>query len=132
MEQEVLKFLFEYIKGLQIKNCDTYISRPTIFGDKENKERSYVVVALPNGIDPMGAFCRATGMITIGAKDRDDKLGLPSSGEITRISNAIKERFPILTDDYSVLDFEFSSDHSEGIGWHEYYYTFQLYINKSN
>ena len=132
MEQEVLKFLFEYIKGLQIKNCDTYINHPTILGDGEKRNRSYVVIALPNGIEYLDAYCKANGMITIGAKDKEDVLGLPSSGEITRISKILKEHFPILTDDYSVINFEFSSDDSRGIGWHEYYYTFQLYINKSN
>ena len=132
METEALQFLFKYIQNLNIKNCDTYINRPTIFGDKENKNRSYVIVAFPNGIEYMGAYARATGLITIGAKDKEDLLGLPSAGELKRISDILKGMFPLVTDDYTVIDFEFSSDNSEGTGWHEYYYTFQIYINKSN
>jgi len=130
MEEGVLQFLFDYVSGLGINNCDIYTNRPTIIGDKENRGKSYVIIAFPNGFEYMGAFSRATGMITVGAKDR--KLGLPNVKEITRISDQLRGVFPILTDDYSVIDFEFSSDHSEGTGWHEYYYTFQIYINKSN
>lgn len=130
MEEGVLKFIFEYIKGLKIGKCDVYLNRPTIVGEKEKREQSYIIVSFPNGFEYRGAISEATGMITIGAKDII--LGLPHSGEITRISNRLKSMFPLLTDDYSFLDFEFSSDESEGTGWHEYYYTFQLYINKSN
>lgn len=130
MEEGVLKYLFEYVKGLNIADCDVYLNRPTIVGDLEERNTSYVIISFPNGFEYMGAFARATGMITIGAKD--EILGLPMSGEITRISNVLRGMFPLITEDYSLLDFEFSSDSSEGTGWHEYYYTFQLYINKSN
>ena len=130
MEEGVLQFLYKYVKGLGIIDCDIYTNRPTIIGDNENRGKSYVIIAFPNGFEYMGAFSRATGMITIGAKDKT--LGLPNVKEITRISEQLRGVFPILTDDYSVIDFEFSSDHSEGTGWHEYYYTFQIYINKSN
>lgn len=130
MEEGVLQFLFDYVKKLGISKCNIYLNRPTIVGDSENREKSYVIISFPNGFEYMDAFSRATGMITIGSKDKI--LGLPNSGEITRISNKLRDMFPILTDDYSVIDFEFSSDHSEGTGWHEYYYTFQIYINKSN
>ena len=132
MESDALKFLFEKIQSLNIKDCDVFINRPTIFGDKENMSRSYVIVAFPNGIEYFGAYARATGMITIGSKDKNDLLGLPNAVEFKRISDTLQGMFPILTDDYTVIDYEFSSDHSEGIGWHEYYYTFQIYINKSN
>lgn len=130
MEEGVLKFLFEYIKGLHIQNCDVYLNRPTIVGDGEERQQNYIVIAFPDGFEYLGAFAKAGGMITIGAKD--EILGLPQSGEITRISNVLRGMFPLITEDYSLLDFEFSSDSSEGTGWHEYYYTFQLYINKSN
>ena len=132
MESEALKFLFDKIVSLNISNCDVFINRPTIIGDKENMNRSYVIVAFPNGIEYLGAYARATGMITIGSKDKAEVLGLPNAIEFKRISDILKGMFPITTDDYTVYDFEFSSDHSEGIGWHEYYYTFQIYINKSN
>lgn len=130
MEEGVLKFLFEYVKSLNIPNCDVYLNRPTIVGDQEKRNSSYVIISFPNGFEYLGAFAKATGMITIGGEDII--LGLPHSGEITRISNILRGMFPLINDDYSLLDFEFSSDSSEGTGWHEYYYTFQLYINKSN
>ena len=130
MEEGVLIFLFEYVKSLNIRDCDVYLNRPTIVGDYEKRKTSYVVISFPNGFNYLDAYSHAQGMITIGAKDKI--LGLPHSGEITRISNVLSGIFPLLTDDYSVLDFEFSSDSSEGTGWHEYYYTFQIYINKSN
>lgn len=130
MEEGVLRFLFEYVKSLNIQDCDVYLNRPTIVGDLEKRNVSYIVISFPNGFEYKGAFARATGMITIGAKD--DILGLPKSGEITRISNVLRCMFPLITEDYSLLDFEFSSDDSMGTGWHEYYYTFQIYINKSN
>ena len=130
MEEGVLRFLFEYVKGLNIDDCDVYLNRPTIVGDGEERKQNYIVISFPNGFEYLGAFAKAVGMITIGAKD--EILGLPQSGEITRISNVLRGMFPLITEDYSLLDFEFSSDSSEGTGWHEYYYTFQLYINKSN
>lgn len=128
MEEGVLKFLFEYIKSLNIQDCDVYLNRPTIVGDFEEREQSYVIISFPHGFDYLDAFSRAEGMITIGA--RDQIIGLPFSGEITRISSILRGMFPLITEDYSLLDFEFSSDASEGTGWHEYYYTFQIYINK--
>ena len=130
MEEGVLKYLFEYIKSLNIQDCDVYLNRPTIVGDYDKREKSYVIISFPKGFEYLDAYTRAQGMITIGSKDK--VLGLPHSGEITRISNVLRGIFPLLTDDYSVLDFEFSSDDSQGTGWHEYYYTFQIYINKSN
>lgn len=130
MEEGVLKFLFDYVKQLNISNCDIYLNRPTIVGDNEERCKSYVIISFPSGFEYLGAYSKATGMITIGAKD--EILGLPQSGEISRISNIIRGAFPILTQEYSVIDFEFSSDHSEGTGWHEYYYTFHIYINQSN
>ncbi len=130
MEEEVLSFLFGYVKGMNITNCDVYLNRPTIVGEREERNDTYVIISFPNGLDNKGAFKEAMGMITIGAKDLI--LGLPQVNEITRVSNEIKNEFPILTDNYSIIDFEFSSDNSEGTGWHEYYYTFQIYINKSN
>ena len=130
MEEGVLRFLFEYVKGLNIDDCDVYLNRPTIVGDGEERKQNYIVISFPNGFEYLGAFAKAVGVITIGAKD--EILGLPQSGEITRISNVLRGMFPLITEDYSLLDFEFSSDSSEGTGWHEYYYTFQLYINKSN
>lgn len=132
MEGEIQKFLLEFIRGLKISNCDTYLVRPQIVGNQENRKRSYVCIGYPNGINYMGAFAHANGLITIGTKDKQDTLGLPNAGEITRISNIIKAAFPHIVPDYSLLDFEFSSDDSDGMGWHEYYYTFQIFINKSN
>lgn len=130
MEEDVLKFLFEYIKSLNIQDCNIYLNRPTIVGDHEKRDTSYLIISFPNGFNYLDAYTHAQGMVTIGAKDII--LGLPNSGEITRISKVVRGVFPLLTEDYSVLDFEFSSDASEGTGWHEYYYTFQIYINKSN
>ena len=130
MEAELMKYIYEYLKGLHITDCDVYLSRPTIMGDKEKRKSTYVIVSFPNGIIDNGAFQEADGIITIGAKDR--VIGLPQINEISRVSNIIKNGFPILTDDYSFLDYEFSSDDSVGTGYHEYYYTFHVYINKSN
>lgn len=130
MEEGVLKFLYEYVKGLNIDKCDVYLNRPTIFGDLEKRAKSYIIISFPNGIENCGAYSRASGMITIGAKD--EKPGIPKTGEITRISKLLRSAFPILTEDYTAIDFEFSSDDSQGTEWHEYYYTFQIYINKSN
>lgn len=130
MEEAVLNFIFNYIKGLHIPNCDVYLNRPTIVGENEQRHNTYVIVSFPDGFENKNAFQQAGGTITIGTKDLI--LGLPQVNEITRVSNIIKEQFPILTDDYSLIDYEFSSDDSEGTGWHEYYYTFQIYINKTN
>lgn len=130
MEEKVLNFIFNYIKELHIKNCDVYLNRPTIVGEKESRNKTYIIVSFPNGFENKDAFGQATGMITIGAKDLI--LGLPQVNEITRVSNIIKQQFPVLNDDYSLIDYEFSSDDSEGTGWHEYYYTFQIYINNKN
>ncbi len=132
MEEDVQKLLLNFIRGLQIANCDTYLVRPSITGLQEGRQRSYVTIGYPNGIVYKGAFAYAEGLITIGTKDKRDALGLPNAGEITRISNIIRKAFPYLSDDYSLLDFEFSSDDSDGMGWHEYYYSFHIYINKSN
>lgn len=130
MEQEVMNYIFNYIKALKIKDCDVFLNRPTIVGDQEKLKGAYVVISFPNGFDNQGAFYKATGIIAIGAKDR--VIGLPQVKAITKISDILKGCFPILTEDYSFLDYEFSSDDSLGNGWHEYYYSFQLYINKSN
>lgn len=130
MEEGVLNFIFEYLKGLNIPKCDVYLNRPTLVGNNEKRNKTYIIVAFPNGFENRGAFSQAGGVITIGAKDAI--LGLPQVTEITRVANIIKAQFPILTDEYSFIDMEFSSDDSLGTGWHEYYYSFQLYINKSN
>lgn len=130
MEEGVLNFIFEYLKGLNIPKCDVYLNRPTIVGNKEKRNKTYIIVAFPNGFENRGPFSRAGGVITIGAKDA--VLGLPQVKEITRVANIVKANFPILNKDYSFIDMEFSSDDSLGTGWHEYYYSFQLYINKSN
>lgn len=127
--ENVFKFIYDKIKGLEIENCDIYLNLPTILGDNERRKKSYVTISIPNGIENMGAFSRAAGMITIGAKDA--VLGLPQVNEILRVANIVKDSFPVLTDDYSLIDFEFASDESLGNGWHEYYYSFQIYINKS-
>lgn len=127
--ESVFKFIYDTIKGLEIDKCDVYLNRPNIFGDNERRKKSYVIISIPNGIENRGAFCQAGGVITIGAKDA--VLGLPQVSEILRVADEIKKVFPILTDDYSLIDFEFASDDSLGNGWHEYYYSFQIYINKS-
>lgn len=127
MEEAVLKYLFDYVKSLKIKDCDIYLNRPTIVGENEKRNDTYLIISFPNGFEDKGAFKQAVGMITIGAKDLI--LGLPQINEITRVSNILKKQFPILTDKYSIIDFEFSSDDSEGTGWHEYYYAFHIYIN---
>lgn len=130
MEENVLNFIFNYFKDLGIPKCDIYLNRPTLLGNDEKRNKSYVIVSFPNGFENRGAFYQAGGVITIGAKDA--VLGLPQVKEITRVADIIKQTFPVLTDEYSLLDIEFSSDDSLGTGWHEYYYSFQLYINKSN
>lgn len=127
--ENVFKFIYDTIKGLEIEKCDIYLNRPTIFGDNEKRKKSYVTISIPNGIENMGAFAQASGIITIGAKDA--VLGLPQVNEILRVAEIIKNTFPVLTEDYSLIDFEFASDDSLGNGWHEYYYSFQIYINKS-
>ena len=127
--ESVFKFIYDTIKGLEIDKCDIYLNRPTILGDNERRKKSYVIISIPNGIDNMGAFSKADGIITIGAKDA--VLGLPQVNEILRVANEIKKIFPTLTDDYSLIDLDFASDDSLGNGWHEYYYSFQIYINKS-
>jgi hypothetical protein len=127
--ESVLKFIYDTVKDLGIKDCDIYLNRPTILGDNERRKKSYIIISLPHGIENMGAFSQATGIITIGAKDA--VLGLPQVNEILRVANEIKKIFPVLTKDYSMIDLEFSSDDSLGNGWHEYYYSFQIYINKS-
>lgn len=129
MEEGVLNFIFKHIKSLKITDCDVYLNKPTIVGENEKLKDAYVIVAFPNGFNNKGAFSHAEGIITIGAKDRI--IGLPNIKNITRIADIIKNAFPIINDEYSFLDFEFSSDDSEGAGWHEYYYSFQLYINKN-
>jgi hypothetical protein len=127
--ENVFKFIYDTIKGLEIEKCDIYLNRPTIFGDNEKRKKSYVTISIPNGIENMGSFAQASGIITIGAKDA--VLGLPQVNEILRVAEIIKNTFPVLTEDYSLIDFEFASDDSLGNGWHEYYYSFQIYINKS-
>lgn len=127
--ESVFKFIYDTIKGLGIDKCDIYLNRPTILGNNENRKKSYVIISIQNGIENRGAFCQADGMITIGAKDA--VLGLPQVNEILRVAEEIKKAFPILTNDYSLIDLEFASDDSLGNGWHEYYYSFQIYINKS-
>lgn len=130
MEEGVLNFIFNYIKGLNIPKCDVYLNLPTLVGNNEKRNKCYVVVSFPHGFENRGPFSQADGLITIGAKDA--VLGLPQVKEITRVANIIRSKFPILTPEYSFIDMEFSSDESLGTGWHEYYYSFQLYINKSN
>ena len=129
MEEAVLNFIFKYIKSLKISDCDVYLNRPTIVGENEKLKDAYVIVSFPNGFTNKDAFSVAEGIITIGAKDRI--IGLPNIRNITRIADVLKHQFPIITGDYSFLDLEFSSDDSQGTGWHEYYYSFQLYINKN-
>lgn len=130
MEENVLNFIFDYFKGLGISKCDIYLNRPTLLGNDEKRNKSYVIISFPNGFESRGPFSQAGGIITIGAKDA--VLGLPQVKEITRVADIIRKAFPILNKEYSFIDFEFSSDDSLGTGWHEYYYSFQLYINKSN
>lgn len=132
MEGEIQKFLLNFLKGLGIKGCDVYLDRPHIVGLNEKRQRSYVTIGYPNGIEYRGVFAQANGLISIGTKDKQDILGLPDAGEITRISTVIRNAFPYITEDYSLLDFEFASDNSNVMGWHEFYYTFQIYINKCN
>lgn len=127
--ESVFKFIYDTIKGLEIDKCDVYLNRPTILGDYEKRKKTYVIISIPNGIENMGAFSQASGIITVGAKDA--VLGLPQVNEILRVADIIKSTFPVLTEDYSLIDFEFASDDSLGNGWHEYYYSFQIYINKS-
>lgn len=127
--ESVFKFIYDTVKDLGINNCDIYLNRPTVLGDNERRKKSYVIISIPNGIENMGAFSQASGIITIGAKDA--VLGLPQVNEILRVANEIKKVFPVLTKDYSLIDLEFASDDSLGNGWHEYYYSFQIYINKS-
>lgn len=129
MNAKTLNDLFDMVVGWNIPNCNVYLSRPTIVGNKETRETSYIIVSFPNGMDDsMEPIQRATGVITIGAKD--EVIGLPNSGIISEIADTIKSKFPIINDDYTIINFKESSDDSEGTGWHEYYYTFQIYINK--
>lgn len=127
MENNLLQFLYQTICNLNLSDVDVYIDKPAFFGKDETRKKNYVIIEIPNGITDKGAFHEANGIITIGCSDK--VLGLPNMPEIDRISQAIKNIFPILTTNYSVLDMEFSSNKFDGIYAHEFYYTFHIIIN---
>ena len=127
---EIQIYTFDFLKGLNIPDCDIYLNeRPDIMGQHEKRKRSYVSIGLPTGIEDKGCYNIATGVITIGTKDKRDTLGLIDATEQARIATFIKNAFPQITEDYSMIDFMFGSDDSSSIGWTEYYYTFQIFIN---
>lgn len=129
MAHRAKKIVYDYIKSLKIPSCDVYLEQPQIVGNQENRQKSYITIGFPNGIDDHGAFISGTGVIAIGTKDKKDTLGLPNELEMQRIEQKLKSAFPYLTNNCSIIDFEFSSDEGAGIGWKEYYYTFRIYIN---
>ena len=128
MEYGVLQHIYNKIVALRISKCDVYLEKPTFMGKEEKRNASYISFDMPNGIEDMGAFGRAGCGLIIGTKDK--VIGLPNMPEINRIAAAVKSLFPLNDEVCSAFDFEFTSDSYDNVGAHEFYYTFQIYINK--
>lgn len=127
-EYNILQYIFRFLSSLKIKDCQVAVDKLKQAGKGEKLPTTYCIASLPNGITDFGAYIGATGLIIIGAQDKT--IGLPNINEITRVSKIIESHLPMVEDsECQLINFIFSSDNYDGVGAHEFYYTFDIYYS---
>lgn len=128
-EAGLKKYIYDWLEGLNIG---------PVFMDRKQqddktklrKERTYIVMDFPDGIMDQGPWFRGICVVCIGCKDK--ALYVPDLATLDKVSAKFLAEFPHNDDENGVnlIDVEFEDDYPDGVGNHEFRYSFDVFASK--
>ena len=128
-EAGLKKYIYDWLVGLNIG--PVFMDRKP-FDDttKLRNIRTYIVMDFPDGILDQGPWYRGICTVYIGCRDKDRFV--PDLETLDRVSQKFLDEFE--KNDYengvNCISVEFEDDYSDGVGNHEYVYSFDVFASK--
>ncbi len=128
-EAGVKKYIYEWLTGLGIGPV-FQDRKPFDNTTKLRDLRTYIVYDFPDGIEDNGMFYR--GMCTVYIGCRDTERFVADLTKLDKACSRFLEEFDYNDEEKGVscIDVLFDGDDSDGIGNHEYRYSFDVFASK--
>jgi hypothetical protein len=128
-EAGIKKYIYDWLVGLNLGPV-FQDRKPWDDTTKLRNLRTYIVYDFPDGIENEGPWFHGICTVCIGCRDKEKFVA-----DMTTLDNACTkflDKFDWNDEENGVLmiDPEYDSDYSDGVGNHEYRYFFEIYIDK--
>lgn len=128
-EAGVKKYIYDWLVGLNIG--PVFQDRKPFDDTTKLRDKStYIVMDFPDGIVDQGPWWRGICVVCIGCRDRDRFV--PDLETLDKVCAKFLDEFPKNDNKtgISLIDVQFEDDYSDGIGNHEYRYSFDVFAPK--
>lgn len=128
-EAGLKKYIYDWLVGLGIGQV--FMDRKP-FDDttKQRDIRTYIVMDFPDGIMDQGPWYRGICVVCIGCRDK--ARFIPDLTTLDKQCAKFLAEFNKNDDENGVnlIDVEFEDDYSDGVGNHEFRYSFDVFASK--
>ena len=128
-EAGLKKYIYDWLVGLGIGPV-FQDRKPFDDTTKLRNIRTYIVYDFPDGIEDQGPWYRGICTVCIGCKDKERFVA--DLATLDAVCAKFKAEFEKNDEENNVhcLDCEFEDDYSDGVGNHEYRYSFDVFASK--
>ena len=128
-EAGLKKYIYDWLDGLHIGPV-FQDRKPFDDTTKLRTDRTYIVYDFPDGITDQGPWFRGICTVWIGCRDKERFVA--DLETLDKVCAKFLAEFE--HNDYengvSLIDVEFEDDYSDGVGNHEYVYSFDCFASK--
>lgn len=128
-EAGVKKYIYDWLVGLGIGPV-FQDRKPFDDTTKLRNIRTYIVYDFPNGLEDQGPWYRGICTVYIGCRDKDRFV--PDLQTLDKVCEKFLYEFNHNDDEKGVnlIDVQYEDDYSDGVGNHEYVYSFDVFASK--
>lgn len=128
-EAGVKKYIYDWLVGLGIGPV-FQDRKPFDDTTKLRNIRTYIVYDFPDGIEDQGPWYRGICTVYIGCRDKDRFV--PDLQTLDKVCEKFLSEFNHNDDEKGVnlIDVQYENDYSDGVGNHEYVYSFDVFASK--
>ena len=128
-EAGVKKYIYDWLVGLNIGQVTTD-RMPFDDTTKQRKERTYIVMDFPDGIEDQGPWFRGICVVCIGCRDKVRFVA--DLDTLDKVCSKFLAQFNHNDDENGInlIDVQYEDDYSDGVGNHEYRYSFDVFASK--
>lgn len=128
-EAGVKKYIYEWLVGLKIGPV-FQDRKPFDDTTKLRNIRTYIVMDFPDGLMDQGPWFRGICTVYIGCRDKDRFV--PDLETLDRVCAVFTSQFNHNDDEnhINLIDCQYEDDYSDGVGNHEYVYSFDVFASK--
>lgn len=128
-EAGLKKYIYDWLTGLGIG--EVFMDRKPFDDTTKRRDiRTYIVMDFPDGIMDQGPWYRGICIVCIGCRDK--VRFIPDLATLDKATSKFLAEFN--HNDYekgvNLIDVEYEDDYSDGVGNHEFRYSFDVFASK--